>query len=234
MNESIASVELFKIQIGSVSIPVTESVVTAWGVIVFIAIVSFLLTRKLRVLNPSKIQIAVEGVVEAIYGALKSASPINAWDLVPLIGTMWIYIGMLNLIGIIPYLHNPTKDLSTTAALATVAFLSIHYYGIKYSGLKNYLKKYTEPVFILLPLNIFGDISRIFAMAIRLFGNMLSWELIIAILLLLAGFLVPVPMMLLSIVGDVIQAYLFGMLTFIFILGGIKAETKNIKENENG
>ena len=76
----------------------------------------------------------------------------------------------------------------------------------------------------MLPFNLFTDVSRIFAMAIRLFGNMLSWEMIIAILVALVGFLVPVPMMLLSIVGDVLHAFLFGLLTYVFIIGGIQAE----------
>lgn len=217
---------VFEIDIMDVNIPVTDSVVTSWLIILIIAIISWLFTRKLSITNPSKLQIFAEAVVIAIYKTINSVFKKDPWGLVPFIGAIWIYVGFLNLIDIIPYFHNPTRDLSVTSSLAFIVFLSIHYYGIKYSGLKKYLKKYIEPVFILLPLNIFGDISRIFAMAIRLFGNMLSWELIVAILVLLAGFIVPVPMILLSIVGDVIQAYLFGMLAFIFIMGGISVETK--------
>ncbi len=217
---------VFKIEIAGITILVTDTVITSWGVIIFIAIISFLLTRKLSILHPSKIQIIAESIVISIYKAIESVFKKNPWSLVPFIGTIWIFVGFLNLVGVIPFFHNPTRDLSITASLAVIVFFAIHYYGIKYSGLKNYLKKYVKPVFILLPLNIFGDISRIFAMAIRLFGNMLSWELIVAILVLLAGFIVPVPMILLSIVGDIIQAYLFGMLSFIFIMGGIEVETK--------
>ena len=217
---------VFEISIFNINIPVTDAVVTSWGVILFITIILLIFNRKLSVLHPSKTQIFLESIVVAIYKAIDSVFKKDPWSLVPFIGTIWIYVGFLNLVSIIPYMHNPTRDLSVTSALALIVFFSIHYYGIKYSGLKNYLKKYVKPVFILLPLNIFGDISRIFAMAIRLFGNMLSWELIVAILALLAGFIVPVPMILLSIVGDVIQAYLFGMLAFIFIMGGIEAETK--------
>jgi len=227
IEKSIVSPQIaFKIELLGYSIPVSDAVVTSWGIIIFIWIISYIFTRKLSITNPSKLQIFAEAIVMATYNTIKSAFKKDPWGLVPFIGSIWIYVGFLNLVDMIPYLHNPTRDLSVTAALATVVFFSIHYYGIKYSGLKNYLKKYIEPIFILLPLNIFGDFSRIFAMAIRLFGNMLSWELIVAILALLAGFLVPVPMIILSLVGDVIQAYLFGMLAFIFIIGGITAETK--------
>jgi len=217
---------VFEIKVFDIVIPVTDVVVTSWGVIAFLTLFLIVFNRKLSILKPSKTQIFLESVVVAIYNAIESVFKKDPWALVPFIGTIWIYVGFLNLVDLIPYLHNPTRDLSVTSALALVVFFSIHYYGIRYSGLKNYLKKYIKPVFILLPLNIFGDISRIFAMAIRLFGNMLSWELIVAILVLLAGFIVPVPMILLSIVGDVIQAYLFGMLSFIFIMGGIEVETK--------
>ncbi|WP_281951234.1 F0F1 ATP synthase subunit A [Nitrosophilus kaiyonis] len=216
----------FKIEILNYAVPVTDAVVTSWGLILFIWLISYIITRNLSITKPSKVQIFAEAIVIATYDTIKSVFKKDPWGLVPFIGSIWIYVGFLNLVDIIPYLHNPTRDLSVTAALATIVFFSIHYYGIKYSGLKNYLKKYIEPIFILLPLNIFGDFARIFAMAIRLFGNMLSWELIVAILALLAGLLVPVPMIILSLVGDVIQAYLFGMLAFIFIVGGITAQTK--------
>ena len=140
----------------------------------------------------------------------------------------------MNLISLIPYFHNPTRDLSTTAALSIIAFFAIHYYGIKFSTFKGYMKKYIEPSFFLLPFNLFADISRIFAMAVRLFGNMLSWEMIIAILIALVGFLAPVPIILLSIVGDVLHAFLFGFLIYIFIIGGIEAESSQSKGVING
>ncbi len=218
--------KILEIDFGYFTVVITDTVVTTWGVIILIALVCHIFTRRLSVYYPSKLQLVAESVVEAIYIAIKSVFKKDPWSLVTFIGTIWIYIGFLNLVNLIPFLHNPTRDLSTTAALSVIVFFSIHYYGIKFSGVKSYLKKYIKPSVFLLPLNIFGDFSRIFAMAIRLFGNMLSWELIVAILILLSGLLVPVPMILLSIVGDVIQAYLFGMLAFIFIMGGIEAETK--------
>ena len=224
MIENVFSEVLFELKIATLTIPVTDTVVTSWVIIAVLALISYLVSRKLSISEPSKMQLFAEKIVIAIKETLEISEAVPAWTLVPLIGTIWIYIGFMNLISIIPYFHNPTRDLSTTAALSVIAFFSIHYYGIKFNGFRGYLKKYIEPSVFLLPFNLFTDVSRIFAMAIRLFGNMLSWEMIIAILLALVGFLVPVPMMLLSIVGDVLHAFLFGLLTYVFIIGGIQAE----------
>lgn len=235
MIENVFPEVLFELKIATLTIPVTDTVVTSWVIIAVLAFISYLTSRKLSISNPSKIQLFAEKIVIAIKETLETSTTVPAWTLVPLIGTIWIYIGFMNLVSIIPYLHNPTRDLSTTAALSVIAFFSIHYYGIKFNGFKGYAKKYIEPSVFLLPFNLFADVSRIFAMAIRLFGNMLSWEMIVAILIALVGFLVPVPMMLLSIVGDVLHAFLFGLLTYIFIIGGIQAEELNqTKENKNG
>jgi F-type H+-transporting ATPase subunit a len=226
---------VWRFELMGLDIVITDTVVTSWVIILFLGLLSYALTRNLSVLHPTKRQLFAERIVVAIKNSLETSLRIPAWVLVPFIGTLWIYIGVMNLVSVIPYFHNPTRDLGTTAALAAVAFFSIHYYGIRFGGLRNYLRRYIEPSVFLLPFNLFGDVSRIFAMAIRLFGNMLSWELIIAILIALAGLLVPVPIMLLSIVGDLLHAYLFGLLTYIFIVGGIQAEhIESSQENRYG
>ena len=235
MVENVFPEIVSELNIASLVIPITDTVVTTWIIILILMVISYFTTRRLSISEPSKRQILGERIVIAIQQTLKSSVHIPAWVLVPFIGTIWIYVGIMNLISLIPYFHNPTRDLSTTAALSVIVFFSIHYYGIKFSGFRGYLKKYIEPSVFLLPFNLFADISRIFAMAIRLFGNMLSWEMIVAILIALVGFLVPVPMMLLSIVGDVLHAFLFGLLAYIFIIGGIQAEElKSTKEKKNG
>ncbi len=222
-------------EIMDLQVTISDSVVTTWGIMMVLALLSFSITKNLSVSNPSKIQLLAERIVVAIRDTMQTSVNITPWALVPFIGTIWIFVGFMNLVSLIPYFHNPTRDLSTTAALAAITFFSIHYYGIRYGGLRNYLKRYIEPSVFLLPFNLFGDLSRIFAMAIRLFGNMLSWELIIAILIALAGLLVPVPLILLSIVGDLLHAYLFGLLTYIFIIGGIQAEQIDLsQENKHG
>ncbi len=232
MNSQIFSEVVWKFETMGFEISITDTVLTTWEIIIFLALISFFITRKLSVSHPTKMQLFAERIVIAIKNTLENSIVIPVWALIPFIGTLWIFIGIMNLISLIPYFHNPTRDLSTTAALATITFFSIHYYGIRFSGLRMYLKRYIEPSVFLLPFNIFSDFSRIFAMAIRLFGNMLSWEMIIAILIILAGFLVPIPMILLSIVGDLLHAYLFGLLTYIFIIGGIQAEQINLSQEK--
>ncbi|GIT97852.1 F0F1 ATP synthase subunit A [Sulfurovum sp. TSL1] len=235
MIENIFPEIVSEFKIASLVIPITDTLVTTWIIILILTAISYFTTRKLSISHPPKIQIFAERIVIAIEQTLENSVNISAWVLVPFIGTIWIYVGFMNLISLIPYFHNPTRDLSTTAALSVIVFFSIHYYGIKFSGFSGYLKKYIEPSIFLLPFNLFADISRIFAMAIRLFGNMLSWEMIVAILIALVGFLVPVPMILLSIVGDVLHAFLFGLLTYIFIIAGIQVEElKSTKEKKNG
>ena len=225
---------VWRIDLFGITVPIADTVVTTWGIILLLALFSLLLSRRLSLWHPSGVQLFAERVVLAIERSVEGAVAIPARTLAPLIGTMWIFIGTMNLVSVVPYLHNPTRDLGTTAALALIAFFAIHYYGIRYAGLRRYLRHYVRPSVLLLPFNIFSDLSRIFAMAIRLFGNMLSWELIIAILIALVGFLVPVPIMLLSIVGDLLHAYLFGLLTYIFIIGGIEAEQTTLQENHHG
>jgi F-type H+-transporting ATPase subunit a len=235
MNSQIFPEAVWRFETMGLEVSITDTVVTTWVIMLFLALFSFFITRNLSVSHPTKFQLFAERIVVAIRSALESSAVIPVWALVPFIGTLWIFIGLMNLVSLIPYFHNPTRDLSTTAALAAIAFFSIHYYGVRFSGLRNYLKRYIEPSVFLLPFNLFSDFSRIFAMAIRLFGNMLSWEMIIAILIVLAGFLVPVPMILLSIVGDLLHAYLFGLLTYIFIIGGIQAEQIELtQENKHG
>jgi len=235
LNTYIFPEVVWRFEIIGLDVVITDTVVTTWVIMFFLLFLSLLISSNLSVFKPTKMQLFAERIVVAIKSTLDGSAAVPVWALVPFIGTLWIFIGIMNLISLIPYFHNPTRDLSTTAALAAISFFSIHYFGIRFSGLQNYLKRYIKPSIFLLPFNLFSDFSRIFAMAIRLFGNMLSWEMIIAILIALAGFLVPIPMILLSIVGDLLHAYLFGLLTYIFIIGGIQAEQiKSTTGEENG
>lgn len=154
---------------------------------------------------------------------IKDFSQTPVFPFFSLIATMWIFVAFSNLIGMVPPFHTPTGNLSAVAGLSTITFFSIYYYGVKFHGI-GYFKKFFEPVFILFPLNVIGEFGRILSLTFRLFGNMLGWDLIIAILVLLTGVLIPVPMMLFNIVGDIIQAYLFGVLTLAYIVAGLKVE----------
>ena len=128
MIENIFPEIVFELKLGVINILVTDTVVTSWVIIAVLTLISYFISKGLSISNPSKIQLFAEKIVVAIEDTLKSSTNISAWTLVPFIGTIWIYVGFMNLISIIPYFHNPTRDLSTTAALSVIAFFSIHYY----------------------------------------------------------------------------------------------------------
>ena len=203
-------------------LPISETVVTTWGLMALVFLVSWLSTRRLK-LQPGPWQAALEGIVSAIQGAIEAVLPDYALNILPFVASLWIFLVIANLTGIIPGLHGPTADLSTTAALAMLVFLSVHWYGIRIHGLRRYLRHYIEPNPILLPFHIVSEISRTAALAVRLFGNIFSLEMAALLVLLVAGFLVPVPVLLLHIVEALVQAYIFGMLALIYIAGGIQS-----------
>jgi F-type H+-transporting ATPase subunit a len=213
-------------------IAVSETVITTWGIMLALFLVAWLSTRRLE-LEPGPWQTALEGVVAAIEDAVKAVLPEHGARVLPFVATLWLFIVTANLTGVIPGLRGPTGDLSLTAALAILVFLSVHGYGIRIHGLRNYLRHYLEPNPILLPFHIVSEISRTVALAVRLFGNIFSLEMAALLVLLVAGFLAPVPVLMLHIVEALVQAYIFGMLALIYIAGGIQSlepKTENAKE----
>ena len=226
--DSEGFLSFFTFWIGSLHI--TQSVLTSWLLIIVLFVFSFFSTRKL-VLQPFKYQIVLEGIYMAMYDAVEDVLPLQANLVFPYIATLWIFILCSNLIGVIPGFYSPTADLSVTACLAILTFLSVHLYGIRAEGLKNYLKHYIQPSPILLPFHLIGEASRTLALAVRLFGNMMSLELTALIVLMVAGFLAPIPILMLHIIEAIIQAYIFGMLALIYIAGGIQSQVLR-KEKE--
>jgi F-type H+-transporting ATPase subunit a len=210
-------------------LPISQTVVTTWAVMLCLLLISWLSARRLK-LEPGPWQVALEGVVGAIQDAIDAVLPQHALIVLPFVGSLWIFAVFANLIGIIPGLHGPTADLSTTSALALLVFLSVHWYGIRIHGLRRYVRHYLEPNPILLPFHIVSEISRTIALAVRLFGNIFSLEMAALLILLVAGFLVPVPVLLLHIVEALVQAYIFGMLALIYIAGGIQSLEMKQKE----
>jgi len=160
----------------------------------------------------------------AIEDAVAAVSPQHAQRIMPFIGTLWLYLVIANLSGLLPGAHSPTRDLSATAALAFLVFLSTHWYGIRIQGMKNYLHHYLVPSPILLPFHLISEITRTVALAVRLFGNIMSLEMAAMLILLVAGFLAPVPILMLHIIEALVQAYIFGMLALIYVAGGIQSQ----------
>ena len=213
------------------SLVITNTVVTTWVIMAVLGLCAWLISRRLQ-LQPGPLQTAIEGIIVSIESAVAAVAPKDAVQIMPFIGTLWIFLVIANLVGLLPGVHAPTRDLSATAALAFVVFLSTHWFGLRIEGLKNYLRHYLLPSPILLPFHLLSEITRTIALAVRLFGNMMSLEMAALLILLVAGFLAPVPILMLHIVEALVQAYIFGMLALIYVAGGIQSQ--QIKRQAQG
>lgn len=202
---------------------ITRTVVTTWGIMLVLGVFSALATRRLSD-TPGTVQTVLEGVVSAIEDAVTAVLPQGGRLLVPFVGTLWIFLVVANLAGIVPGLHSPTADLSLTAALALLVFFSVHWYGVHAEGLRTYLRHYLSPNPIMLPFHIVSELSRTVALAVRLFGNITSLETAALLVLIVAGFLAPVPILLLHVVEALVQAFIFGMLALVYVAGGIQSQ----------
>jgi F-type H+-transporting ATPase subunit a len=203
-------------------VPVSNAVVTTWVIITVLVALSCLAMRHAEV-RGGWLQSTVEVTVEAIADQVKSVIRADPWPYLPLLGTLFIYLVFANLSGVLPGVVAPTAHIETPAALALIVLLSVQFFGIKEQGLKAYAERYLEPNPLLLPLNLLSQITRSFSMMVRLFGNMMSHEFIIAIVLFLAGLFVPVPFMLLGILIGIIQAFIFTVLATVYVGGAVSA-----------
>ena len=208
---------------------ITTTVITTWFILLILGLFCWLVTQRLSG-SPGPVQTAIEALVIIIENAVADVAPQQVKQLTPFIGSLWIFLVINNLSGLIPGVHSPTRDLSATSALAIVVFLSVHWYGIRIQGIKNYLTHYLRPSPILLPFHIVSEITRTVALAVRLFGNMMSLEMAALLVLLVAGFLAPVPILMLHIIEALVQAYIFGMLALVYVAGGIQSQ--QLKQNK--
>lgn len=194
---------------------VTDTLVTSVAISMVLVVFAVLLRRSERAW-------AIGGLLyESLENSVVGMVNVNVRPLVPLILTQWIFLGVANLVGLLPGLDSPTRDPSVTLALALIALLAGHIHAFRERGLA-YLRTYLEPNPLLLPFNVVGELSRTLALALRLFGNVLSGELIGAILVYLVGILLPVPLMLLSVLTGIVQAYIFGVLTLVFAASSLQ------------
>lgn len=209
------------LRMGPVEITATMcySLVLSVLLIALAIVIRILMSRRL-----SGWQVAAEFLMEHLEAIMGDMSGGDPRPYTPLVLTLAVFIGAANLLGLLPGLRAPTADLSTTAALAVVVFLAVPFYGIRARGVRGYLRHYLRPSPLLLPVEVITEFSRTLALAVRLFGNVMSEELVIAVLLSIAGLLMPVPMMLLAVLTGVVQAYIFSVLTMVYLSAAVRAE----------
>jgi len=211
-------------------IKINATLIFTWLVMAIITISSWYITRKLSASKGlSDGQNFLEIIVLAIAQQIKDLCGKSPQSLIAFIGTIFLFIAFSNILSIIPepLFRPPTASLSTTSALAFCVLIAIPLYGIKAQGFFNYFKQYLEPNFLMLPLNIISEFSRTLALAMRLFGNMLSGTMIVGLLIALTPIFVPTIMQLFGLLTGVIQAYIFAILTLVFIASAMETKQNN-------
>jgi len=196
-----------------------------WGIMVLLAGGSWLITRRLTsVAEIPRWQNMLEVIVTGIRDQIREVSRQEPGLYLPFVGTLFLFIVSANLLAIVPGFIAPTGSLSTTTALAICVFVAVPLFGIVHEGLRSYLKHYIQPTPLMLPFNIIGEFSRTIALAVRLYGNIMSGSIIIGILLSLTPFFFPIVMQLLGLITGVIQAYIFAILSMVYIASATAAQ----------
>lgn len=194
------------------------TIVVTWLNLILIAVGSAVVTSRLSSGETlSRWQNLLEVIVGGIEGQIRDAGLEPPRDFVPFLGTLFLFILVPNLLAVIPMYHPPTGSLSTTAGLAICVFIAVPWWGIRRRGLGGYLRQYLRPSPFMLPFNVIGELSRTLALAVRLFGNVMSGTMIAAILVGVAPLFFPVLMSALGLITGVIQAYIFAVLAAVYI-----------------
>jgi len=213
------------------------TIVYTWGLMLVLVIGSKLITRKLSTeLQRSRWQNLLEIIVTGMNQQISEVGLKRPEKYLGFLGTLFLFVASASLFTIVPGYEPPTGSLSTTAALAICVFVAVPLFGIEESGLLQYLKAYTRPTIIMLPFNIISEFSRTLALAVRLFGNMMSGTLILAILLTITPFIFPIAMSALGLLTGMVQAYIFSILATVYIAAATRArktEPEPKPENNN-
>ena len=199
------------------------TIVWTWGVMLFLAVGSKLITRKLsKGLARSRWQSLLEIIVTSINQQIEEVGLPHPEKYIAFLGTIFLFIATASLWTIIPGYAPPTASLSSTVALALCVFVAVPFFGIKDQGMGGYLKSYIEPTFIMLPFNLISELSRTLALAVRLFGNMMSGAMIVGILLTITPFIFPIVMTALGLLTGMVQAYIFFVLAAVYVVASTR------------
>jgi F-type H+-transporting ATPase subunit a len=203
------------------------TIVTTWGLMAAMGIGAWLITRRLSPeVRVSKWQHVLEVIVTGIRDQIAEVGLAKASHYLPFIGTLFLFIAVANVCTILPGYEAPTGSLSTTTALALCVFVAVPVFGIGARGFVGYLKTYLHPTFIMLPFNIISEVSRTLALAVRLFGNIMSGAMIMGIILALAPLFFPILLKALELLTGVVQAYIFSILATVYIAAATRDENE--------
>ncbi|MCB0617966.1 MAG: F0F1 ATP synthase subunit A [Saprospiraceae bacterium] len=200
------------------------TIVWTWALMLILVVGARLITRRLTSeTHISRWQNVLEIIVTGILKQIREVGLPRPEKHIAFIGTMFLFIAFASLCTIFPVYEPPTGSLSTTAALALCVFIAVPLFGIEERGWWGYLKTYLEPTPLMLPFNIISEFSRTLAMSIRLFGNMMSGTMILSILLVITPFLFPIVMSLLGLLTGMVQAYIFSIISTVYIAAAMKS-----------
>lgn len=202
----------------------SATILFTWGVMALMVFGSWLATRRLSVQTRlSRWQNLMEVLVSGMRNQIREISGQDAGPYLPFVCTLFLFIAVSNLLSIIPGYEPPTGSLSTTGALAGCVFVAVPLYGIAQKGL-SYFRQYTKPSVFMLPFNIMGELSRTLALAVRLFGNVMSGTMIVGILLAISPLIFPIIMQAFGLLTGLIQAYIFAILAIVYIAAATRAQ----------
>ena len=206
-------------------VTLNATIVFTWLVMALIVFISWLVTRKLSVEPPlSRSQNLLETIVDYMRSQIREITQDDPDTYLPFSGTLFLFIAISNLLTIVPGYYPPTGSLYTTGALAICVFFAVPIYGIGKMGTVAYFKRYMQPTVLMLPFNIIGELSRTLALAVRLFGNIMSGTMIVAMLLAIVPFFLPIVMQVLGFLIGFIQAYIFAVLATVYIASATRVQ----------
>jgi len=217
-------------------IKINATLAFTWLVGGLLVLGSWLVTRNLNTdFHPSRRQQALEILVSGIRDQIHQVSRQDPGPYLPFLGTLFLFIAMANVLSIVPGYRPPTGSLSTTTALAVCVLIAVPVFGIAEKGLLRYLRRYVTPSVVMLPFNIIAEFSRTLALAVRLYGNVMSGTVIVAIMIGVAPFFFPVLLQLLGLLTGLIQAYIFAVLAMVYIASATRTRTGTpaINQEEN-
>lgn len=205
------------------------TIVFTWLVMALLVSISWLVTRRLSVKTGiSRWQMFLEALISYIRKEIREITNRDPDIYIPFIGTLFLFISVSNLLAIVPGYQPPTGSITTTTALAICVFFAVPVFGIMQAGAKAYFRHYIRPSVFMLPFNIIGELSRTLALAVRLFGNVMSGTMIAGILVSVAPLFVPVLMQALGLLIGQIQAYIFAVLATVYIASAITAQEERL------